>query len=309
MAWKWLAGLGLLGLLGGAGFFILTMPQTVSATDLPDHQPDPDNGERMFHAGGCSSCHAAPGAKGADKALLVGGVELKSDFGVFRAPNISPDPEAGIGGWTTAEFVTAMMKGTAPDGRHYYPAFPYTSYARMRVEDVIDLRAFLDTLPAVKSDIADHDLPFPFNIRRSLGLWKLLFLSPEPVATLRGDAPDLARRGQYLVEGPGHCGECHTARNLIGGLDKGLWLAGAQNPDGEGVIPNITPHADGIESWSADDIVYALETGFMPDYDSFGGSMVAVQENMALLPAEDRAAIAAYLKAVPGLPDAVVARP
>lgn len=309
MATRWLAWVGLLAVAGGVGFWILTTPESLADSDLPNHAPDVANGERIFHAGGCTSCHALPGAKGEEKLKLVGGLELKSDFGTFRAPNISPDPETGIGGWTTAQFATAMLKGTSPDGRHYYPAFPYTSYTRMRVEDVIDLKAYMDTLPAVKSSVPGHDLGFPFTISRGIGLWKLLFLSPEPVVALPADESDDVRRGQYLVEGPGHCGECHTPRNAIGGLDKARWMSGAKNPDGEGTIPNITPHPDGIESWSADDIANALETGFMPDYDSFGGSMVAVQENMALLPPEDRAAIAAYLKAVPPLPDAIVAAP
>lgn len=309
MAMKWLAWAGLLAAAGGAGFWILTIPESIAESDLPNHTPDIANGERIFHAGGCTSCHAQPGTKGEEKLKLVGGLELKSDFGTFRAPNISPDPEAGIGGWTTAQFVTAMMKGTSPDGRHYYPAFPYTSYTRMRVEDVIDLKAYMDTLPPVKSSVPGHDLSFPFTVSRGIGLWKLLFLSPAPVLALPADASEEVRRGQYLVEGPGHCGECHTPRNAIGGLDKARWLSGAKNPDGEGTIPNITPHPDGIESWSADDIVNALETGFMPDYDSFGGSMVAVQENMALLPAEDRVAIAAYLKVVPPLPDSIPAPP
>ncbi|WP_181701840.1 c-type cytochrome [Chthonobacter albigriseus] len=291
-----------LGAVGAAGFWVLTTPQQLQAADLPDHQPDIVNGERIFHAGGCSSCHAAPGSKGEDKLKLAGGLELATPFGTFRSPNISPDETTGIGGWSALDLVNAMQRGTSPDGRHYYPAFPYTSYARMKTEDIIDLKAYLDTLPAVSNEVGPHLLGFPFNVRRGLGLWKTLYLDPAPVASLPADVTEAARRGQYLVEGPGHCGECHTPRNPIGGPDKANWLAGAANPEGKGSIPNITPHQEGIASWTAEDIVNALETGFKPDYDSFGGSMVAVQENMAALPAEDRAAIAAYLKAVPAHP-------
>lgn len=174
--------------------------------------------------------------------------------------------------------------------------------ARMTLPDVIDLKAFMDTLPAVTSDVPSHDLPFPFNIRRGLGLWKLLYLHDGPQVPLAEQSAD-ARRGQYLVEGPGHCGECHTSRDAIGGLRRKAWLAGGPNPEGKGIIPNITPHADGLAAWSADDIASYLETGLSPDFEVVGGAMVAVQENIARLPADDRAAIAAYLKAVPARPN------
>jgi mono/diheme cytochrome c family protein len=206
------------------------------------------------------------------------------------------------------DFVDAVMSGVSPAGSHYYPAFPYTSYARMRVEDVIDLKSFMDTLPAVAGRAGDHDLAFPFTIRRGVGLWKRLYLDPAPVAAIDPSNAAL-RRGRYLVEGPGHCGECHTARNAIGGLRLGHWLAGARNPEGKGRIPNITPGDDGIGGWSESEIVSLLESGFTPDFDSVGGRMAAVVENISHLPDEDLAAIAAYLKAVPPLPDAVAPAP
>ena len=289
-----------------AGWF-LTAADPLTAADLPRHEPDVANGERMFYAGGCTSCHAAPGARGEDKLHLAGGLGLTSPFGTFRVPNISPDPESGIGGWSDLDFVNAVMRGVSPDGGHYYPSFPYPSYARMRIEDVLDMKAFIDTLPAVRSTVAGHDLAFPYSIRRGVGVWKRLNMHPGPVVALAGADPEIAR-GQYLVEGPGHCGECHTPRDALGGARLQQWLAGAPNPEGRGTIPNITPHADGIARWSTGDIAYSLETGFKPDFDSFGGSMVAVQDNMAKLPAEDRAAIAAYLKAVPPLPNAVTSQ-
>ncbi len=218
-------------------------------------------------------------------------------------PNISPDPKTGIGGWSTLDFVNALMRGVSPQGTQYYPALPYTSYARMRVEDVIDLKAFIDTLPPVSNTVAGHKLHFPYNIRRGIGLWKRLYLSPAPVLDLAG-ASDAVRRGQYLVEGPGHCGECHTPRDVMGGPKKALWLAGARNPEGRGVIPNITPGPDGLK-WSEDEIVDAFKTGFTPSFDTFGATMGDVQENLAHLSDEDLSAIAAYLKAVPPLPSAV----
>ncbi len=308
-----------LGIVGGAVFFWLTQPSRIEAAALPNHQPDVANGEVMFHAGGCASCHATPqglardGRKACDNPKyedarkLGGGRCLKTPFGTFFVPNISPDRENGIGRWSMADFVTAMKKGVSPDGRHYYPAFPYTSYQRMRTEDIMDLKAFIDTLPAVKTRAPDHDLPLIFSFRRGLGLWKLLFLdgrtfTPDPKAS------PAINRGAYLVQGPGHCGECHTPRNIFGAMDETRALSGAPDPEGKGFVPNITPHKTGIGAWSAKDIAYALKTGFTPEFDSFGGSMVKVQENMAKLSEADRQAIAAYLKSLPPRPSSARAK-
>jgi mono/diheme cytochrome c family protein len=293
----------ILGLVAALVGWLLTAPEPLQAAQLPAHEPDVANGELVFYAGGCTSCHAAPEAKGEEKLKLAGGLELKTDFGTFRVPNISPDKETGIGGWSTLDFANAVLRGIAPGGAHFYPAFPYSSYTRMTVEDVIDLKAFMDTLPAVANQVADHDLGFPFNIRRGVGVWKFLYFSPEPVLAL-ADSNDVLKRGQYLVEGPGHCGECHTSRDMLGGLKKSLWLAGAPNPEGKGVIPNITPGEGGL-TWSEQETIDAFKTGFKPDFDTLGGRMGAVQENLSHLPDADLQAIAAYLKAAPPLPDAV----
>jgi mono/diheme cytochrome c family protein len=298
-----LATAAILVAAAGAGFWYLTAPETYAELDLSAHEPDLANGERLFWVGGCGSCHAAPDAKGEDKLRLVGGLVLETPFGDFVAPNITPDPTTGIGSWTTVEFVQAMRQGVSPDGRHYYPAFPYTSYARMPVEDLLDLKSFIDSLPAIENEVGDHALGFPFNIRRGIGLWKQLYLDTEWVAEIDAADPVLAR-GRYLVEGPGHCGECHTARDAMGGLDHSAWLAGATAPEGEGTVPNITPGPDGIAGWSASDIAYAFESGFKPDYDTLGGSMTTVQDNLSRLPPADREAIAAYLLALPERPNA-----
>ena len=298
----------ILGALGLVAFWFLSAPRTVDAAALPNHAPDVKNGEYIFTAGGCSSCHAAPpaGAKCTDPATpdklnLAGGRCLVTPFGTFYIPNISPDPESGIGGWTDIQFVNAMMRGVSPNGAHYYPAFPYTSYQRMRLEDVLDLKAYIDTLPAVRSSVPGHDLALPFRLRRGLGLWKLLFLDGEPYRP-QARMSAAAQRGGYLVEGPGHCGECHTPRNLAGGKIESLKLSGAPNPEGQGRIPNITPHENGLGKWSAEEIIDALSTGFSPEFDVLGGTMAKVVENTAKLSADDRAAIAAYLKAIPALP-------
>ncbi|WP_026381195.1 c-type cytochrome [Afifella pfennigii] len=303
MAKKLLAAAALIAVAAGALFWLLTAPRSISTAALPQHQPDLENGEAMFQLGGCANCHAVPKAEGDERLKLAGGLELATDFGTFRVPNISPDEATGIGGWSDADFVGAMQRGVSPDGAHYYPAFPYASYARMRAEDVLDLKAYLDTLPAVSNEVAGHDLAFPYNLRRGLGLWKRLYLSDAPVVSLTADAERLLR-GRYLVEGAGHCGECHTPRGTLGAMREDAWLAGAPNPEGKGRIPNITPHADGVESWSEADLVYFFESGFTPEFDSVGGSMVAVQEELARLEKSDLEAIAAYLKAVPPRPSA-----
>ena len=298
--------LGFLGLvvLGGGAFYALTMPRRLDAGEVSaEGSGDAARGERIFWAGGCVSCHAPAKTEGKAQLRLGGGAPLVTDFGTFHAPNISPDPADGIGSWSLADFANAMQAGIDDEGRHLYPAFPYASYVRMTKGDIADLHAFLQTLPPVKGAAPDNELSFPFTIRRGVGLWQLAFLDPAPVVDLPADASDKVKRGQYIVEGPGHCGECHTPRLYggLGGLDKTRWLSGAPNPEGKGKVPDITPSEAGIGSWSEKDIAYYLESGFTPEYDSVGGAMVEVQKNMAKLPAEDREAIAAYLKVVPPL--------
>ncbi|MBZ8133122.1 cytochrome c [Afifella sp. IM 167] len=301
MVKKLAAAVVVLAVLAAATFWFLTAPRPLEAAALPAHEADLENGERMFIVGGCANCHAAPKAKGEERLKLGGGLELATDFGTFRVPNISPDEATGIGGWSDIDFVNAMKRGLAPDGSYLYPAFPYISYTRMHVEDMLDLKAYLDTLPAVSQEVAGHDLSFPFNVRRGMGLWNRLNLTHKPVVEVAESDAKLVL-GRYLVEGPGHCGECHTPRDAIGGMQRSEWLAGAPNPEGKGKIPNITPSEEGLGAWSEADIAYFFESGFTPDFDSVGGSMVAVQEELAKLQPGDREAIAAYLKAVPPRP-------
>jgi mono/diheme cytochrome c family protein len=221
-------------MIGFAVFWILTMPVAISASALGPHTPDLANGRTMFQVGGCASCHATPGQD--NKTRLGGGMGLESPFGTFYVPNISPDLKDGLGAWTEAQFVTALTKGTSPDGRHYYPAFPYPSYQRIKLEDLSDLFAYLRTLPVVQGKVREHDLPFPFNIRRALGVWKLLLLDGEPFKP-DPDKPMTWNRGAYLVNGPGHCAECHSSRNFLGAVIAARRFAGAPNPAGKGWVP------------------------------------------------------------------------
>ncbi len=282
--------------LGFALFLLLTEPRLGSMADLQGLTPDPVHGAQVFTAAGCASCHMAPGAEGDAQLVLAGGQRFPSAFGTFVAPNISPDPVEGIGGWTVEQLACAIRDGVSPEGQHYFPALPYVAYSKMVGQDVVDLKAYLDGLPASATPSQPHEVGFPFNIRRSLGGWKLLFASSDWV--LQGDLSPEVTRGRYIVEAEAHCGECHTPRNILGGLKTSQWLSGADNPAGGKKIPNITP---GALEWSQAEIVDYLTTGFTPEFDFVGGHMAHVVANMAKLPESDRQAVAAYLKAVPAV--------
>jgi len=282
------AALGALVLGGGLW---ITTPERVDPDALAGLVGVPARGKTVFDASGCASCHAAEGATGEARLILSGGRAFATPFGSFRAPNISQDPDHGIGDWGLADLVNAMRYGTSPQDRHYYPAFPYASYSRATLQDIADLHAYLVTLPADATPDKPHDLAFPFKIRRGLGLWKALYL--DDGWTVTGDLTEVETRGRYLAEALGHCAECHTPRGPLGGLDRDRWMGGAANPSGSGTIPNITPaHLD----WSEADIVAYFTSGFTPEYDTAGGSMADVVQNLAQLPEADRAALAAYLK-------------
>ena len=285
---------------GAGGAWVLSAPRPA----YPDRQApelegggDPERGRVVFAAGDCSSCHASPGQP--DRLRLGGGMALDTTRGVFRPPNISPDPQDGIGRWSATDLANALLTGVSPSGQHYYPSLPYTSYARMAREDVRDLMAYLRTLPPVSGRPAPHDLPFVFHLRRAVGLWKLLYLDRTPIV------PDPARsgdwnRGRYLVESVAHCAECHSDRNLAWAVKDETRFAGGPNPAGVGFAPNITP--DGIGSWSEADIVKLLTTGETPGMRFVGAQMADVVANTATLPESDRRAIASYLKSLPARP-------
>lgn len=224
---------------------------------------------------------------------------LDSPFGAFHIPNISPDPKDGIGSWTVADLANALLAGVSPHGEHYYPTFPYTAFAHMRLDDVRDLRAYLRTLPAVSGRPPPHELPFPLNVRRGLGIWKLLFFDRSPVRDdpSRGAAWN---RGHYLVDSLAHCAECHSTRNIFGAIEQSTRFASGPDPGSVGYIPNITPA--GIGTWSREQISETLRTGITPDLRGVGSSMADVVHNTASLPESDRDAIATYVKSLPPRP-------
>jgi mono/diheme cytochrome c family protein len=298
---RWLvwAAVGIAGLTiaGTAGAWIATAPRPA----YPDRQApgletggNVEKGRRIFAAGDCSSCHASPGQS--DRLRLGGGLALSSPYGTFRAPNISSDRDDGIGAWSAGDIANAVLTGVSPAGQHYYPVFPYSSYTRMKVDDLRDLIAYLRTVPAVSGKAPPHELSLPFSIRRFVGFWKLLYFDRSPI--IDDPARDaLWNRGRYLVEGVSHCAECHSTRDMFGGIKQETRFAGGQDPEGVGFYPNITPTR--IGDWSEDDIARMLKTGETPNHGRIGSSMLDVVSNTATLPEQDRRAIARYIKSLP----------
>lgn len=282
------------------GTWLVTAPRRASSAapaGIFDQAGDPAKGRLVFAAGDCASCHASPGQS--DRLRLGGGLALASPYGTFRVPNISMDPVDGIGAWRTKDLADALLSGVSPDGAHYYPVFPYSSFAHMAVGDVIDLMAYLRTLPAVAGRAPPHDLDPIFKVRRFVGAWKLLYFSQAQIN------PDASRdekwnRGRYLVESVAHCAECHSTRDLFGGIKEATRFAGGPDPEGTGFDPNITPKH--IGDWSEQDIADLLKTGNTPNHVRVGSSMSEVVTNTAMLPDSDRAAIASYLKSLPSRP-------
>lgn len=284
---------------GTAGWFISAPRPALSGADRAafGDTGDARKGQLIFAAADCSSCHASPGQ--GDRLRLGGGLALASPFGTLRVPNISSDPRDGIGAWTAADLANALLTGVSPAGKHYYPALPYTSYTHMRPADIRDLMAYLRTLPPVRGRPPPHEIAFPLNIRRFVGFWKLLYLDSQPLPEVPERGP-VWNRGHYLVEAVAHCAECHSSRDLLGGIESWTRFAGGKDPEGVGFAPNITP--PGIRGWSQTDLANFLRTGTTPDVRRVGSSMAGVLANTSQLPEVDRQAIATYLLSLPGRP-------
>ena len=261
-------------------------------------QGDAKRGAYLAKAAGCVGCHTE--AK-KDATPFAGGRALKTPFGVFYGPNITPHPAAGLGRWSEADFMRAMRLGLRPDGANYFPAFPYPSFTRIADSDLRDLWAYLRTLPPSATASKEHDLRFPFGWRFLVTVWKWLFFSPGPFAADPA-SPPLVQRGAYLVQALGHCGECHTARNFLGGPKRDRALAGtAKGPEGDRV-PNLTPAK--LNKWSDAELKSFLQTGLTPDGDVVGETMGEVIRNTtAELTPPDLASTIAYLRSLPAIAD------
>ncbi|MDN5789076.1 c-type cytochrome, partial [Pseudorhodobacter sp.] len=190
---RFLTAAAILAVIGGGVFWFVTAPKPLDPSATASLTGDATHGEQVFWATGCASCHMAEGAKGDAQLMLSGGQAFPSDFGTFRAPNITPDPTFGIGGWSLEAFANAVTRGVSPKGQHYYPAFPYNAYNKMKLQDIADLKAFMDTLPPSAVPSQPHAVGFPFNIRRLLGGWKFLFVSDGWV--IKGDLTPEETRG------------------------------------------------------------------------------------------------------------------
>jgi len=259
-------------------------------------QGDAKRGEYLAKAGGCVGCHTE---EKKDAVPFAGGRALKSPFGTFFGPNITPHPQAGIGRWTEADFFRAMREGDRPDGKNYFPAFPYPSFTKIVDGDLRDLWAFLRTLPPSVRANQEHELRFPFGWRFLVTFWKWFFFTPGPFTNLPG-VSDAANRGAYLVQALGHCSECHTPRNFLGGPKTSRFLAGGKGPDGKDVA-NLTP--SGLKKWSDKELEDILTTGIDPEGDFVAETMGEVVRNTTsqLTPADLKALIA-YLRTLPPIP-------
>ncbi len=283
----------LAGLIGG-GLLWASSPHHIDPASLPAHTADLANGERLYHISGCISCHHPAEEAGADKKLPSGGAPLVTPIGTLYPPNITPDQQTGIGSWSEASFVDAVQHGVAPNGAHYVPAFPYVSYGRMKTEDVLDIRAYLMTLPAVNAAAKPADIPFPWVIRRGVGLWQKMAMQP-PIAADPSQSESW-NRGAYLVNGPGHCAECHTPRNVFMVMDQSRAFAGGPHPEGKGQVPSLRDLLGRKKYKDVDELADALKQGEEGFYNDLSkGGMAAVQHNISLLPDDDIHAIAEYI--------------
>jgi mono/diheme cytochrome c family protein len=266
--------------------------------------PAVQRGKAVFHATGGCSCHTEVKNQGP---FMAGGRPIATPFGHIYATNITPDTETGIGSWSETDFINAMTKGMGPDGKHYYPVFPYTSFTRMTRQDLLDLRAYLLSIPPVRKANPPNPLRFPFSWRGCLAAWKWLYFQP---GAFRTDAAQSAQwnRGAYLVNALAHCGECHTPRILMGGPKTSMRFAGAvDGPEGE-LAPNLTPHeATGIGDWSLTDVVWYLQTGLKPDGDDTQGLMSEmIEHGFQHVPEADLQAIAVYIRSLEPIDNKVV---
>ncbi|MGH8653584.1 MAG: c-type cytochrome [Gammaproteobacteria bacterium] len=250
-------------------------------------------GEYLARAADCFACHTAPGGK-----PLAGGLPFKLPFGTLYSTNITPDKETGIGDWSDGDFVKALHEGIGKDGEHLYSAFPYTAYTLMTRNDVLAIKAYLFSLESVHNTPPENDMVFPFNQRYLMWFWNLLF-NPGQRFQPNIDQTPAWNRGAYLVEALGHCGECHTPRTLLQGLDAGEKFAGAMI--GGWKAYNITADAQsGVGAWSDDELAAYLSTGHAEGRGSAAGPMAeALNDSLRFLTQDDIRAMVAYLRTVP----------
>jgi len=279
--------------LAAIAWVSLPLSANIDKTKISTEAGNVARGAYLARASGCIACHTNVEAGGP---ALAGGASLKTPFGTFYAPNLTTDKQHGIGNWTLEDFATALRSGVSPEGKPYYPAFPYDFYTKLSDQDIADLWAAFQTVPSVNTASTPHELSFPFSVREGLNLWQSLFFKEGRYAPAENEEEQF-NRGKYLVESAAHCAACHSPRNLFGALDEDKSFAGTQSMlEGEGSIPAITPDALKTGGWTQSDLSYALKSGIKPDGDVFGGSMgEVVRDGTAFLQKQDLDAIAHYL--------------
>lgn len=280
-----------LALAGAAALTAILWP-IGSPVSLNAAAGDANRGAYLARMSGCIACHTNAEAGGAP---LAGGLALPTPFGTFYSPNLTTDETYGIGAWTVEEFAMAVRQGVSREGKPYYPAFPYPFYSKLTDQDIVDLWAAFQTVPPVAEPSKAQDMKFPFDFREGLKLWRAAFLDTKPFEPEPGRS-DMWNRGKYIVEGPAHCGACHTPRNFAGARQAELRLHGSDSlPDG-GKSPPITSGVLEEKGWNVSNLAYALKTGIQPDGDAFGGSMgEVVRDGTSFLSNDDLTAIATYL--------------
>lgn len=295
---RWLyviGGLAVVAAGGAAAFFFL--PESEAPVSLSAEAPQGDalikRGEYLARAADCVTCHTAPNGE-----AYAGGLAFKLPFGTIYSPNITPDKETGIGTWSDADFVRAVHRGVAKDGHMLYPAFPYASYALLTNDDALAIKAYLFSLAPVKAQAPANALIFPFNQTYLMRGWRLLFVPNHPMEADSDKSPDW-NRGAYLVEALGHCGECHTPRNLLYGLDNGKKFSGAEIEGWKAYNISSDPHA-GIGGWSNDQLATFLSQGHAPGRSSAAGAMEeAIDNSLRYLDHKDIESMVAYLRTIP----------
>ncbi|MFO1133098.1 MAG: cytochrome c [Hyphomicrobiales bacterium] len=296
---KVLGSLAVIAVAGLALAWRMSEPHPLTAAEIPAHQPDIANGKELFNAAGCFSCHKpGPDLKTVDASLPAGGTPFKTPVGTFYPPNLTPDPETGIGKWTDAEFVNAVQRGISPEGENLIPAFPYTSYARMKTSDVLDIKAYLDSLPPVVAPEKAAQIPAPWLLRKGVGIWKHLGFD---TAQWQPDASKSAEwnRGAYIANGAGHCNECHTPRNLFMAFDWSKQFQGGPHPGGEGKVPSLIDLLGRGKYTDASDLATAFQNGEMMGYEHMSsGGMGEVQSNLSKLAESDVKAVADYISSL-----------
>lgn len=287
----------LLAATGFLGFWAITKPNPLTAAALPQHQVDVANGQVLYTAAGCHSCHLpGPELSGSvDAAVPAGGVPLKTPIGILYPANLTPDEATGLGTWSDVDFVNAVQRGLGKSQGHLIPAFPYTSYAKMKVEDVLDIKAYLDTLPAINNAVKPHDVLALPVVRFGLGGWKFIGFDDAKFANVESQSPTW-NRGAYLVNGPGHCNECHTPRTVFMTSNMSKMLQGGPHPEGVGKVPSLINLVGRGRFKDTADLTTALQFGGTFGYEGLAaGGMGKVQANLGKLPEADVKAIAEYL--------------